>query len=104
MVTNLRREFMKKAQSMIEVSLILFLVVAVSLVVWPLINNQKTKLANLSKTSINSQSSAVEATGASANNITLPSDDSSNSSSSTSVSGVDLIGKNAGQKNYHTNP
>lgn len=47
---------MKKAQSMIEVSLILVLVVVVSLALWPMFNNQKTKLAELSKSNISTQS------------------------------------------------
>lgn len=47
---------MKKAQSMIEVSLILVLVVVVSLALWPMFNNQKTKIAELSKSNVSTQS------------------------------------------------
>ncbi len=47
---------MKKAQNLIEVSLILVLIVAVSLSLWPMFNNQKTKLANLSKSNVSTQS------------------------------------------------
>lgn len=47
---------MKKAQNLIEVSLVLVLVVVVSLSLWPLFNNQKTKLAELSESNINTQS------------------------------------------------
>lgn len=47
---------MKKAQNLIEVSLILVLVVAVSLALWPMFNNQKTKLADLSKSNVSTQS------------------------------------------------
>lgn len=47
---------MKKAQNLIEVSLILVLVVAVSLSLWPMFNNQKTKLAELSKSNVSNQS------------------------------------------------
>lgn len=43
---------MKKAQNLIEVSLILVLVVVVSLTLWPMLNNQKMKLINLSKVNI----------------------------------------------------
>lgn len=47
---------MKKAQNLIEVSLILVLVVVVSLALWPMLNNQKTKLAELSKSKVSTQS------------------------------------------------
>lgn len=41
---------MKKAQNLIETSVILCLAIAISLAVWQIINNQKLKLVNLSKT------------------------------------------------------
>lgn len=47
---------MKKAQSMIEISLILVLVVVISLALWPMFNNEKTKLAELSKSNVSTQS------------------------------------------------
>lgn len=43
---------MKKAQNLIEVSLILLLVVAVSLTLWPIFNNSKMKLAGMSTTTL----------------------------------------------------
>lgn len=43
---------MKKAQNLIEISLILLVVVVISLAVWPMINNQKMKLANLSASNL----------------------------------------------------
>lgn len=51
---------MKKAQSIIEVSLILLLVVVVSLAIWPIINKQKMQLANLSQANINPQYAAAK--------------------------------------------
>lgn len=47
---------MQKAQNLIEVSLVLVLVVVVSLALWPMFNNQKTKLAGLSKSNLSTQS------------------------------------------------
>lgn len=47
---------MKKAQNLIEVSLVLVLVVVVSLALWPMFNNSKMKLAGLTKTNLSTQS------------------------------------------------
>lgn len=52
---------MKKAQSMIEVSLILVLVVVVSLALWSMFNNQKMKLANTSASTL-TQSGTINKT------------------------------------------
>lgn len=47
---------MKKAQNLIEVSLVLVLVVLVSVSLWPMFNNSKIKLAGLTKTNLSTQS------------------------------------------------
>ena len=46
---------MKKAQNLVEVSGILLIVVAVSLMLWPIINNQKMKLTGMSSVNLTSQ-------------------------------------------------
>lgn len=43
---------MKKAQNLIEVSIILCLVVAFSIATWAIINRQQLKLVNLSKVKV----------------------------------------------------
>lgn len=56
---------MKKSQNLIEVSIILCLVAAVSLVTWAIINKQQLKLVDLSK-------SKVETLGKASFQITPP--------------------------------
>lgn len=60
---------MKKAQNLIEVSVMLCVIVVVSIAVWPIINNQKMKLLNMSNVTLS------ETSGVSGNKITLPDDD-----------------------------
>lgn len=65
---------MKKAQNLIEVSLVLVLVVVVSLALWPMFNNQKTKLADISKTRLVTQSISARQIQLSNNAFDLASD------------------------------
>lgn len=57
---------MKKAQNIIEVGVLLGLVVAVSLFVWPLFNNQKLKLVNTSNVTL------IDSSGKSSDIIHVP--------------------------------
>lgn len=55
---------MKKAQNLIEVSVMVCIVVVISIAMWSVINSQKLKLVNLSKT--------TETAGKAARIITKP--------------------------------
>ena len=53
---NLRRKFMKKAQSVLEFALLLCIIVPISFAVFTIYNNQKNKLADMTKSSVKYQS------------------------------------------------